>query len=441
MPPLDLVIEWDRYLGLTGAPDGCTVGKWKELLGQGLFGDKILYSKKLVCKVNGVTLTDDDLLPVPPVQMCISGTGSVVTMLEIALKKRYGAPATYSPQNADQVPAAKSQDLSVTAESKRSQPEAKGTLEWWRPRVGDYRLGDCIGTGFDGKCVYKGEHIVQGTWVAVKWPAKKEEVDAMEKITKRLPPACPGIPRLLVSGTYQTKPFAVMDLLGTQLSKLYPYLYQSIPERRWAAMRVVGRMVVRRLRAVHDCGFVHCDVSPENIVLGRSSIRAGPPYLIDFGLARRYPHGGNLPGYLGSMEWSSIRSADGGERRPEDDLEAVGWMMLNGCYQELPWFACLQDIYDNWKEEIQRHKAVKEVQRLKMLLLTSGWEKLGRDWNVLSTVPIALWEYLRESRQPVAQDQRPNYSQLLALLGAKSMLCRWCLLRGARSVKRATDTC
>lgn len=81
-------------------PDGCTVGQWKQLVGQGFLGDTILYSTKLICRAGelGRTLEDSALLPQPPDKMYVEGTSSVVKMLELALRKRLGPPGRGLPQ-------------------------------------------------------------------------------------------------------------------------------------------------------------------------------------------------------------------------------------------------------------------------------------------------------------------------------------------------------
>jgi len=94
MPLVDVSLGSDSYSDLD-VPDDCTVGLWKKLLGQGFLGDKILYSTKLTCHEaeRGKQLEDGAPLPTPPDKMYIEGPGSVVKMLELALKKKLGPPA------------------------------------------------------------------------------------------------------------------------------------------------------------------------------------------------------------------------------------------------------------------------------------------------------------------------------------------------------------
>merc|ERR1719282_1653445 len=113
--------------------------------------------------------------------------------------------------------------------------------------------------------------------------------------------------------------------------------------------------MLRRFEALHKCGYVHCDVSLGNILLGcHNGPQEYSPHIVDFGLARPYPGGGPMSGDLGSAEWSSIRSAEGGERRPEDDLEALGWVLANGMFETLPWFLHLSQCYQQWDWDMAR---------------------------------------------------------------------------------------
>jgi len=208
------------------------------------------------------------------------------------------------------------------------------------PRLGDFRILREIGSGF-GAVVYMAEHIKDRKKVALKHPVKKEELVVLREIHRN---DLLGVTQLLVEGRHEGQPYVVTDLLGSPLTKLFQRIRKQSLDKRWHAVCVVGRMMVRRLQGIHSCGFVHCDVSPENILLGpaKGDEPTVTPYLVDFGLARKYPGGGRLAGEHGSVEWSSIRSADGEERRPLDDLEALGWPLVSGLFGELPWFKWLR---------------------------------------------------------------------------------------------------
>merc|ERR1712039_751477 len=188
------------------------------------------------------------------------------------------------------------------------------------------------------------------------------------------------------------------------------------------ALRVIGRLAVRRLQALHTCGYVHCDVSPGNILLGhaRGDSKKDIPrfalYLIDFEHALRYPGGSKLSSDVGSAEWSSIRSADSCERLPEDDLEAVGWMLLHGLVGSLPWLEWLTEAYKDWDSQFTRARVVKQVQRAKIQLLDHGWKAFDCTRRSAG-IHTELATFIRACQSDGATPGHPNYGALIALLG------------------------
>mmetsp|Transcript_60634 Transcript_60634/g.195341 ORF Transcript_60634/g.195341 Transcript_60634/m.195341 type:complete len:427 (+) Transcript_60634:144-1424(+) len=97
MPTVEIALGADSYTALD-VPDDCTVGNWKKLVGQGFLGDKVLYATKLTChgEEKGRQLEDGAPLPMPPGKMYVDGPGSVVKMLELALRKKCGPPVAAS---------------------------------------------------------------------------------------------------------------------------------------------------------------------------------------------------------------------------------------------------------------------------------------------------------------------------------------------------------
>jgi len=88
-----VVIGEDGYAALP-VPVECTVGYWKWLVGEGFLGQRILYASKLRCSTSckSSALDDSAPLPPPPCWMYVDGPGSVVKMLELALRKAIGDP-------------------------------------------------------------------------------------------------------------------------------------------------------------------------------------------------------------------------------------------------------------------------------------------------------------------------------------------------------------
>lgn len=302
-----------------------------------------------------------------------------------------------------------------------------------RWRLGEYLVSKEIGSGFHGPCIYLAEHVYTKRPAALKWPVCREELRAMQALSK-LTDARPGLPRLLASGIFEGELFAVTDLLGSPLSRMFERLQDHPCDQRWAALRIIGRLMVRRLQAVHEAGFIHCDVSPENFLIGRSrltSVDASKDtlYLIDFGLAcLSTPDGRKLDGWQGSNEWSSIRSADGGRRLPADDLEAVGWVLLHGMFGELPWYSRLAQAYAEWGDANLREVAVRAAQQEKLALVDGGFDSYSGAWRNLADTPAELQRYLKVCRTwSIGEDitsgsgrfvELREYDELCALLGA-----------------------
>ncbi|CDF34425.1 unnamed protein product [Chondrus crispus] len=110
-----------------------------------------------------------------------------------------------------------------------------------------------------------------------------------------------------------------------------------------------GIQAIRRIRALHELGYVHSDIKPENFLIGDTDPNC--IHLIDFGLSRQFintttgefrsPY---QPKYRGTAAYCSLFVNMGYEHARRDDLISLGHTMINILERnQLPWFGTLRD--------------------------------------------------------------------------------------------------
>mmetsp|Transcript_105488 Transcript_105488/g.330501 ORF Transcript_105488/g.330501 Transcript_105488/m.330501 type:complete len:605 (+) Transcript_105488:55-1869(+) len=297
-------------------------------------------------------------------------------------------------------------------------------------QLGDHVVGFALGQGRGGavfSASRKGDPPERPT-AAVKWPTNDRELNALLALHSGKVP-CLGVPRVHASGVHQGQPWMALDLLGPSLFQAMGHTmahnWRHSAPQRWQNICVVGRLLLRRLKAIHDQGFVHCDIQPENILIGRrgagTEAERWRPFLIDFGLAHPCAGGAPVQGHAGTLEYNSVRSADGGVRLPRDDVEALGWVLCYFVVGDLPWFGQIKSV--DWGDKPQRAELCQRVQRAKLQFLGRGPESLER---TVPDAPGELAEYLRLCRRfggdgDKGEAARPDYDALARLLGGSGL--------------------
>ena len=141
-----------------------------------------------------------------------------------------------------------------------------------------------------------------------------------------------GVPVVYWFGTSGDYNVMVMELLGASLEDLFNYCNREFT--LLTVLRIALQMLTR-LEYLHQRGFIHRDIKPDNFVVGQHS-RAEMVYVIDFGLAKRY----RLPGthehiafrddksLTGTARYASVNNHLGVEQSRRDVLESLAYVLI-----------------------------------------------------------------------------------------------------------------
>ncbi|RNF06184.1 casein kinase I [Trypanosoma rangeli] len=211
---------------------------------------------------------------------------------------------------------------------------------------GRYVLLQRIGGGAFGE-LFKGVDTCTNSHVAIKLERRKTtypQLSYESKVYRVLHHGTSdpvGIPRAYyynVEGDYGV---LVMELCGPSLDDLFNYC-----GRRFSVKTVcmLADQMLQRIQFLHEKGFVHQDMKPENFVFGNGK-KGHVLHLIDFGLSKVYwnrrtqahiPFCEGKP-LTGTARYCSTWTHRGFEQSRRDDLEAIGFILVYFLVGSLPW--------------------------------------------------------------------------------------------------------
>eukprot|EP01026_Neomeris_dumetosa_P052217 TRINITY_DN46137_c0_g2_i3.p1 TRINITY_DN46137_c0_g2~~TRINITY_DN46137_c0_g2_i3.p1 ORF type:complete len:611 (-),score=72.86 TRINITY_DN46137_c0_g2_i3:25-1857(-) len=155
--------------------------------------------------------------------------------------------------------------------------------------------------------------------------------------------AVEGVPRVYHKGFCHDFFTMAMELLGSSLWDLWNKNAQRLSEAHVAAFAVEAIAILRR---IHDKGFVHGDIKPENFLMGPTgSEKERHLYLVDLGLATKWreSNGHHVPydqrpdDFRGTVRYASVHSHLGRKSSRRDDLESLVYTILFLVKGRLPW--------------------------------------------------------------------------------------------------------
>ncbi|KAH8246625.1 hypothetical protein KR038_006304 [Drosophila bunnanda] len=207
---------------------------------------------------------------------------------------------------------------------------------------GKYRIIRPIGSGSFGD-IYLGLSIKDGIEVAIKVEATNAQYPQLiyeAKVYKHLSHSS-GFPKLLHFGSEKRYNAMVIELLGPSLEELF-----NLCKRRFSlktVMMLIDQLLLR-LEDVHEAGFIHRDIKPDNFLMGLGE-NSTQLYLIDFGLSKRYKDSEthqHIPyrkdrNLTGTVRYASMNAQIGVEQSRRDDMESLGYCIMYFNLGKLPW--------------------------------------------------------------------------------------------------------
>ena len=215
-----------------------------------------------------------------------------------------------------------------------------------------YKLLKRIGSGAFG-LIFSAKNVTTDEVVAVKLePTSQIDTLTHEAAVLQHLAGTPGIPTLRYYGIPDHNRYMVIDLFDKTLQGVSFHYKKAVPVH---IVRMYAVQMMQIISAVHEKGFIHRDIKPDNFMVKSGSDKSGSEllFLIDFGLARTYIDGktgkhrdnkhrknNGSTNIIGTARYASPHIHDGNEPSRRDDLISAMYAISYLLKGRLPWKTC-----------------------------------------------------------------------------------------------------
>lgn len=164
--------------------------------------------------------------------------------------------------------------------------------------------------------------------------------------------------------------YIVMDFMNMNLTDLMVRNVEGTLSEKSTLLATL--QIIRLLKTVHDVGYIHRDLKPDNFVIGISEVTRRMIFIVDFGLAGKYknPDGSFKPykeksgSYFGTPAYMSVNSHKTNTVSRRDDLESLGYVALKLFTGSTPWLEKLRGkVFRTDAEKKERNKLIMELKQ------------------------------------------------------------------------------
>ena len=263
-----------------------------------------------------------------------------------------------------------------------------------------YRFIKWIDKSKNTRAVYEGINELTKEHVAIKCEKIGGKYDNLESeaYTLLLLKSF-GIPKLITYGRISCFRVLIEELLGKTIRFVFNKLINN--KNKLNDICLFAIQCIDRLEFIHSKNLIHRDIKPPNFLIGRKDPNV--IYLIDFGAAKKYRSSrtGKHIKYIytnmicGSVRYMSINGNRGYEQSRRDDLESLGYTLIELLTKKLPWVKLENS-------EIDFETNCKKISDLKYSITPE---------ELPSGLPKQFAEYIKYCRN-LEFEQKPNYNYL-----------------------------